>query len=443
MGTECLYSTNQFSGNNKVHGKKLDEESIPNRVIRYEKQHFLGVGKYGSVFQATAYCMNYELKKLTYKNKAKVVKVIPDVTPKLKAMILAECRQGKKTPHLGMKDPVFSIVDGVETAFIVMNYIPGKELFYWLNSGTIDLLYTEKKLELTYLLLLALQQQVKKAKVVHRDIKPENLMLSFKPHMEVNLVDFGFAKGKKETDSLFPGSPLYAAPEIFEDKPHNIACDVFSMARVIALLWVIYNNSTYFTKYGNNPYVFALMAAESVKNNQSEELKKHPRVLELLMRMLEPDQSKRISITEAIQFFESNYPFLVEKNPQYRSFFQAVQKGKTNGETPLFRAVMTKNLGVIKALVVAGADIRQTINISTEYLKHELRRGNKRQKTKLDAFIHNHLNSNKNTISISPLEMAKHLWASDEHIQSAFRFFAQHDNKKQEEASSSSLTISN
>lgn len=185
------------------------------------------------------------------------------------------------------------------------------------------------------------------------------------------------------------------------------------------------------------------MAAESVKNNQSEELKKHPRVLELLMRMLEPDQSKRISITEAIQFFESNYPFLVEKNPQYRSFFQAVQKGKTNGETPLFRAVMTKNLGVIKALVVAGADIRQTINISTEYLKHELRRGNKRQKTKLDAFIHNHLNSNKNTISISPLEMAKHLWASDEHIQSAFRFFAQHDNKKQEEASSSSLTISN
>lgn len=40
-----------------------------------------------------------------------------------------------------------------------------------------------------------------------------------------------------EEDGLFPGSEIWAAPELFTGSPHDNKADIFSMGRVIAFLW--------------------------------------------------------------------------------------------------------------------------------------------------------------------------------------------------------------
>ncbi|KAJ4827391.1 hypothetical protein Tsubulata_023261 [Turnera subulata] len=65
--------------------------------------------------------------------------------------------------------------------------------------------------------------------VVHRDIKPENILLDQNQTLKIN--DFGVATrvppgGKLMTE--FAGTLGYMAPEVFENKPYNRKCDVYS-----------------------------------------------------------------------------------------------------------------------------------------------------------------------------------------------------------------------
>lgn len=292
----------------KYNGKGLDPKSAPNRLVCYETTDKLGSGSFGTVYEAGAYQINYELKKLTYK-KNKVVKVTTRVDDEAKETILAEYAQGKKTPHLGMKAPVFSGPDGNQTCYIVMNRLPGKELLDLLRDGTIEKLSVDKKLELTHKLLLALRDQVTRQGIVHRDLKAENVMVQLEPEIQVNIIDYGLAKAQNTDDGNSCGTPAYTAPEIFEFKSHGSACDVFSMAKVIALLWIddksLYNQK----KQSLDQWLeFALNSAQIIEQNASEDLKSKANLLQLLKLMLNPCQDERISIDKAIAFFEKSYP---------------------------------------------------------------------------------------------------------------------------------------
>ncbi|KAL5033549.1 hypothetical protein BDV3_000521 [Batrachochytrium dendrobatidis] len=67
--------------------------------------------------------------------------------------------------------------------------------------------------------------------VVHRDIKLENIRYNEKTGM-VKLLDFGFATFHTEKDMLLTncGSPCYAAPEIYDNKPyHGPEVDIWSL----------------------------------------------------------------------------------------------------------------------------------------------------------------------------------------------------------------------
>ena len=69
-------------------------------------------------------------------------------------------------------------------------------------------------------------------KVCHRDIKSANIFLSAKG--EVKLGDFNVSKvAKKGMLYTQTGTPYYASPEVWKDKPYDYKSDIWSLACVL------------------------------------------------------------------------------------------------------------------------------------------------------------------------------------------------------------------
>jgi serine/threonine protein kinase len=85
--------------------------------------------------------------------------------------------------------------------------------------------------------------------VVHRDLKLENLMLKLEDDLSsVVIVDFGLAKRCRDkkgsvvlphaqgVDDSAVGTPVYAAPEVVEEKSYGAAVDMWSLGVIVYIL---------------------------------------------------------------------------------------------------------------------------------------------------------------------------------------------------------------
>ena len=66
-----------------------------------------------------------------------------------------------------------------------------------------------------------------KPPIIHRDIKPENVLLG--EGLVAKLTDFGWSNYMQgdEKRTTVCGTPIYLAPEIMEEKPHDEAVDIW------------------------------------------------------------------------------------------------------------------------------------------------------------------------------------------------------------------------
>jgi serine/threonine-protein kinase len=116
-------------------------------------------------------------------------------------------------------------------AYIVMEYIDGKELKDALDSG--EPFSVQRVLEITGELLDALDF-AHEAGVIHRDIKPANVMLDAAGR--VKLTDFGVARitdpdadlGEATRAGVMIGTPGYMSPEQVQGQAIDRRTDVFS-----------------------------------------------------------------------------------------------------------------------------------------------------------------------------------------------------------------------
>jgi serine/threonine protein kinase len=220
---------------------KIAPAELPAPLIKKPEclllDHKLGSGSFGEVRQVMFAVKHTRSGKLGCifhgtQEKSKAVKSINQHQMKMKEYTL-----GSQAPHLGMKPPVFFN----QRYYLTMRKLPGLPLDSLLEKMSKNpAQYSWSfKLTLSIKMLKALKAQTLDLDICHNDIKPENIMVHIMDdEIEVNILDYGLSKKlsaiKKSSDK---GTPLYFPPEYFIGIKRSAKSDLFSMARVIELVW--------------------------------------------------------------------------------------------------------------------------------------------------------------------------------------------------------------
>jgi serine/threonine-protein kinase len=121
----------------------------------------------------------------------------------------------------------FGIFKETQFPYILMEFVPGHQLYTFINKVELDL---EEKISIIRQLASALDA-VHKHGIIHRDVKPGNVVVMSDGN--VKLTDFGIAHmtGSHLTVSCeMLGSPAYMAPEAFDaNSMKDERADIFSL----------------------------------------------------------------------------------------------------------------------------------------------------------------------------------------------------------------------
>jgi len=111
--------------------------------------------------------------------------------------------------------------------YIVMEFVPGNPLSYYMNK---DVLSLDNKLAIISQIAAALEV-VHKHGILHRDIKPGNVIIN--KQWDAKLMDFGIARILDSSLTMtqeLVGSPAYMAPECFGNRDNiDFRSDIFSL----------------------------------------------------------------------------------------------------------------------------------------------------------------------------------------------------------------------
>jgi len=107
--------------------------------------------------------------------------------------------------------------------FMVLEYVPGGELFYHLRTAKV---FPEPTIAFYAIEIGVAVEYLHANGIVYRDLKPENVLLDAGGH--IKLTDFGFAKRIERTTWTVCGTPEYMSPEIIMGKGYEKAVDWWS-----------------------------------------------------------------------------------------------------------------------------------------------------------------------------------------------------------------------
>lgn len=167
----------------------------------------------------------------------------------LKHRFIREARAAASLRHPNIAS-VFYLGSTESLYFYAMELVPGKTLEDVITTqGPLNVMVA---LDITAQVASALAA-AHQAGLVHRDIKPANIIVSFdnRNRPAIKVIDFGLVKVPAETfdDSsasepgIFLGTPRYASPEQFDDRPVDIRSDIYSIG---ITLWHMLTKSTPF-----------------------------------------------------------------------------------------------------------------------------------------------------------------------------------------------------
>lgn len=214
--------------------------------VRYEfvSDRLLGKGQFGMVYQVEGTFSiskdSFRFKEHGSNGKTRAIKIQHHNYRRPQHQALHEYYLSKKASHLAIKQPTFEKKGNNSVSYTVMNKLKGVELRKIIQADQLGnrTLTLKERIELSKALLIALKEQVTDNGIIHRDIKPENILVDMSTNpITVNIIDFGLSTNADHADGIFPGTPLYQAPEMWDQVSQSCKADVFSMARLIAELW--------------------------------------------------------------------------------------------------------------------------------------------------------------------------------------------------------------
>ncbi|HEU0180266.1 MAG TPA: serine/threonine-protein kinase [Blastocatellia bacterium] len=278
----------------------------PNTLLqgRYLVMRLLGQGGMGAVYQATDRKFgNAVALKETFYNDLQLRKAFSH-----------EARLLNRLRHAAL--PVVTDYFAIgERQFLVMQYIPGKDLEQLLadrKAQSQGVFLSSQVLRWADQLLDALEYlHSQKPPIIHRDIKPQNLKLT--PRGEVILLDFGLAKGivthqSQVSQSIRGYTPNYASLEQIRGTGTDARSDIYSIGATM-----------YHLLTGEMPQD-ALTRIAAILMSQPDPLKSisamNPEVPELIAQVIEkamaahPDQrySSAAAMRQALRSVASSAP---------------------------------------------------------------------------------------------------------------------------------------
>ena len=191
---------------------------------KYEVVQTLGRGSYGRVDLV-------RLKSSGEQFAMKKVK-LSSVSDGDKMKALDEVKVLSKLKHPNIVTFIESFQEN-NSLFIVMEYMDGGDLAKKIEQRGSSYL-SENEIMFNFVQILLALSYLHDHKILHRDIKPENCFMT--KHGILKLGDFGIAKSVGQSSDLAKtviGTPLYLAPEIWDNIPYSYAADIYSLGVVL------------------------------------------------------------------------------------------------------------------------------------------------------------------------------------------------------------------
>ena len=250
------------------------------RIGHYILTKTLGTGTFGKVKLAHHQITGHKVAvKILNRRKIKSLDVVSKIRREIQNLKLV------RHPHI---IKLYQVISSATEFYMVMEYVPGGELFeYIVKKGKLDEIEAKK----IFQQLVSGIDYCHRHNVVHRDLKPENLLLDH--NKNVRIADFGLSNMMSDGEFLRTscGSPNYAAPEVISGKLYAgpeidiWSCGVILYALVCGVL-----------PFDDESVPNLFRKIRSGKYYEPEHVSQGCR--ELIARMLEVDQVKRITIEE-------------------------------------------------------------------------------------------------------------------------------------------------
>ena len=121
---------------------------------------------------------------------------------------------------------LFNHWEDKDHVFLLMEYLPGGELFLLLNKmGKM----TEEQAKFYIAQIVLALEHLHSLNIIYRDLKPENILLDSRGYLK--MIDFGFAKQTEPDGKCLTlcGTPEYLAPEVFLGRGYTFAVDCWAL----------------------------------------------------------------------------------------------------------------------------------------------------------------------------------------------------------------------
>ncbi|MGW0041763.1 serine/threonine-protein kinase [Rhodococcus sp. NPDC003348] len=257
---------------------------------RHRLRSKLGGGGMGSVWLAHDTLLDREIA-------IKQISFPPGLTAEAAADVRARAmREGRLAARLSHPHAIamYDVTLEGDDPWLVMEHMPSRSLAQALNvTETLPPLQVAQIGAQVADALVAAHA----AGIVHRDVKPGNILIADRgPDAgTVKISDFGISRAKGETQpgqsSVITGTPAYFAPEVARGADPTEASDVFSLGATL------YTATEGQPPFGIDDDTLALL--HRVAKAQIMRPVRSGEITDVLLRMLEPDPTRRPTMAEA------------------------------------------------------------------------------------------------------------------------------------------------